>query len=433
MSDQRISRDLALEHIRHHVQAHPPRTQTVHVTEALGLVCARDLFAAHASPPLPISSMDGYALDSQATFGASPESPVSFDIAGEIRPSTTAPAALLPGQAAVILTGGQIPAGADCAVPSELAQVRAGRLVLTREFQPGEHIRPAGGDLKAGMRIARRGHDFTPAVLAALAVSRVMQAEAHLPPKTLVLALGNELAPLGGKNGGEDGDKNDGETDSEDGGGVAGRMPADNLLLSAGLLRLRGLDAVQAEVCANDLGRIAARLTQALDCDCILTTGGTGPGQRDFILKAAGLAGFTPLFNGVTLTPGKSFFAAVRGRTILFALPGTPWAVFALMHALVLPAVCWLRGRTVPIPGPILARPLTMPPLAQPGWEKLVPCTIAAVGAELRAQPLLDRSRETRRDMIEAQGLLIVSGLKEPDELLPMIPIWEHRRGLRLD
>jgi len=62
-----------------------------------------------------------------------------------------------------------------------------------------------------------------------------------------------------------------------------------------------------------------------------------------------------------------------------------------------------------------------------------VPCTIAPHGSELHATPLLDRTRETRRDMIEAQGLLIVSGLEEPGELLPMIPIWEHRRGHRFD
>jgi len=285
-------------------------------------------------------------------------------------------------------------------------------------LSPGLHVCPAGCDIKAGSRIIRRGEDFTPAVLATLAVSGIMQVEAYLQPKTSVLAIGNELAAL-----------DSGANDEAD----AGRIPADNLLLAAGLLRLRGIDTVQSEVCANGLEHIAARLRESADGDCIVTTGGTGPGQRDFILRAASLAGFTPLFNGVALTPGKSFFAAVRGRTILLALPGTPWAVFALMHALVLPAVCWLRGRTLPVPSPVLTRPLVMPPLADPGWEKLVPCTIAPHGSELHATPLLDRTRETRRDMIEAQGLLIISGLKEPGELLPMIPIWEHRRGHRFD
>jgi molybdopterin molybdotransferase len=414
VTEPRTSRDLALEHIRHHIQANPPQTQTVNVTEALDLICAGDLFAANASPVLPKSTVDGYALDSQATLGASPEHPVSFDIRGEIRPSSLAARVLPPGTAVVMLTGGQIPDGADCAVASEDATVEDGRLVLTREMLPGLHVCPAGSDIKAGSRIVRRGEDLTPAVLATLAVSGILETEVYLEPKTTVLAIGNELAPL----------------DALD---ADGRMPADNLLLAAGLLRMRGVDAVQTEVCANDLEHIAARLRESSDCDCIVTTGGTGPGQRDLILRAAGLAGFTPLFNGVALTPGKSVFAAVRGRTLLLALPGTPWAVFALMHALVLPAVCWMRGRTLPVPSLVLARPLVMPPLAQPGWEKLVPCTIVPHGAELHASPLLDRTRETRRDMIEAQGLLIVSGLEEPGDLLPMIPIWEHRRGHRFE
>lgn len=414
MNDQHITRDLALEHLRHHIQAHPPRSHLVHVTEALPQVCARDHFAAHASPILPKSTMDGFALDSQATQGATTENPVIIDIEGQIRPSRSAATTLPKGKAMAILTGGQIPAGADCAVAFEDVGVNEGRLVLTRELQPGLHVCPAGCDIKAGSRIVRRGEDFTPAVLAALAVSGTLNIEAYVPPKASVIAIGNELAAL----------------DVQD---ENGRMPADNLLMASGLLRLRGLEQVRSEVCANDLEHIAFRLRESRDCDCIVTTGGTGPGQRDFILRAAALAGFTPLFNGVALTPGKSFFAAERDRTILFALPGTPWAVFALMHALVLPAVCWMRGRTLPVPSPVLAKPLIMPPLAKPGWEKLVPCTIAPHGSELYANPLLDRTRETRRDMIEAQGLLIVSGLEEPGEFLPMIPIWEHRRGHRFD
>ena len=150
-------------------------------------------------------------------------------------------------------------------------------------------------------------------------------------------------------------------------------------------------------------------------------------------MQAALEAGFKPLFTGLTLTPGKSMFAAVRSNTLLLALPGTPWAVFALMHALVLPAMCWLRGRTLPVPGLILARPSLLPGGAQLGWERLVPCTVSAVGAELHAQPLLDRTREARLDMLQAQGLLIVSDKAETGELLPMIPIWENRRGHRLD
>lgn len=410
---ERISRDLALERIRHHIREYPPRKLDVTLMDSLGLVCAQDLFAVRSTPAEPRSSVDGYALASHDVRQASAETPVALSVSGQIRPSTAAPAALQPGQAAGILTGGPLPAGADCVVTCESVEVVGEELRIVRPVAAQEHVRGVGSDLKAGTRIVRRGEDLTPAVLAALAVSGAMRAQAYTSPKVLVLALGNELEAL-------------------DAAPVPGHMPADNLLLAAGLLRNRSVPDVRAEVCPNDLGEISSRLGTE-DCQCIVTTGGTGPGQRDFILRAAQQAGFTPLFTGLTLTPGKSMFAAVRGGTLLFALPGTPWAVFALMHALVLPAVCWLRGRTLPVPGPILARPQTMPSAAQLGWERLVPCTISPLGAELQAQPLLDRTREARLDMLQAQGLLIVSDKAETGELLPMIPIWENRRGHRLD
>ena len=414
MTLERISRDLALERLRHHIHEHPPRTAQLPLAQALGLICAQDLFAAHATPDEPRSTVDGYALSSAQTRAATPDTPLQLRIEGQIRPSTAVTADLAPGQAVAMLTGGPLPQGADCVLRAEEAEAQADILVIRRELRPQEHVRAVGSDLKAGTRIVRRGDDLSPQVLAALAVSGVMQALAYQPPQVQVLALGNELSALGTAP-------------------SAGRMPADNLLMVAGLLRQRGVADVRAEVAANNQDGIAQKLTDAAGCQCIVTTGGTGPGERDFILEAALLAGFTPLFKGLTLTPGKSVLAATRGETLLLALPGTPWAVFALMHALVLPTVCWLRGRTLPAPGPILARPLGMPPLPHQDWEKLVPCAIAAHGAELQAQPLLDRARESRLDMLEAQGLLIITAKSEPGGLLPMIPIWENRRGHKLD
>lgn len=413
MTEERISRDLALERIRHHIRDAPLPMRDTPLFESLGLICAQDMFAAHATPPEPRSTVDGYALASMDTRGATPEEPAQLIIEGLIRPSTTAPAPLGVGRAAAILTGGPLPPGADCVVPKETVEALGNGLRLPRELAPMDHVRAVGSDLKAGTRIVRRGEELTPAVLASLAVSGVTRAKTYASPRALVLALGNELADL--------------ETLPS-----PGRTPADNLLLAAGQLRYRNVPDVRAEVCANEVATITEKLALT-DVQCIVTTGGTGPGERDFILEASRKAGFEPLFTGLALTPGKSMFAAVRGNSLHFALPGTPWAVFALMHALVLPALCWLRGRTLPVPGPILARPSVTPTAAQLGWERLVPCTNSALGAELQAHPLLERTREARLDMLQAQGLLIVSDKVDQGALLPMIPIWENNRGHRLN
>lgn len=411
-----VSRDQALELMRHHIRAHAPGSERLALHAALGRICADDQFAARSTPSTPRSSMDGYAVLAADTAGATLTTPATLALSGEIRPSTTDPAPLALGHACAILTGGPLPPQADAIVAAEDVEAvgESGGDVLRvfSEVRPGDHVRQVGADIRAGTRVVRRGEDYTPAVLAALALSGVMQVPACVNPEVLVLAVGNELSPLDAASG-------------------PGLTSADNLLLAAGLMRQRGLLNITSEVCPNSRDEVARRLEAAGEPSCIVTTGGTGPGQRDFLLQSARQAGFEILFHGLKLHPGKSVFAAVKGKTILFALPGTPWAVFALMHALVLPAACWLRGRALPVPIPVLARPDQMPPEAPPGWEKLVACTIAGVRNELHAHPLMDRSRENRLDMIEAQGLLLVPSHVTEGDLLPMIPIWEHRRGHR--
>lgn len=410
-----VSRDQALELLRHHIRAHAPGVERLPLDQALGRVCTDDQFAARSVPGRPRSSMDGYALCAGEIAGASLANPAQLTLdpqGGEIRPSTSDPEPLPSGATRQILTGGLLPAGADAVVAAEDTEALNGHVRFFVETEPGAHVRDVGADIRAGTRIIRRGEDYSPPILATLALSGTNQVPVYAQPEVLVLAVGNELAAPGAAP-------------------APGQTAADNLLLVAGQLRQRGVSSIVSEVCANHTLSVADRLVAAGEPSCIITTGGTGPGQRDFLLQAARLAGFEVLFHGLKLVPGKSVFAAVKGRTILFALPGTPWAVFALLHALVLPAACWLRGRAIPVPIPVLARLDQAPPEAPPGWEKLVACTITAVRAELHAHPLIDRNREGRLDMIEAQGLLLVPPHVSEGDLLPMIPIWEHKRGHR--
>ena len=223
---ERISRDLALERIRHATRDNPPQELDLTLLDSLGLVCAQDLFAAHATPSEPRSTVDGFALSSLDTRQATPQNPTQLHIEGLIKPSTPASKTpLLTGQAVAILTGGPLPPGADCVVPNETVETQGTCLRIDREILPQEHVRAIGSDLKVGTRIVRRGEDLTPAVLAALAVSGVLRARAYQPPKVQVMALGNELGPLTAAH-------------------SPGHMPADNLLLVAGLLRLRGVTDV---------------------------------------------------------------------------------------------------------------------------------------------------------------------------------------------
>jgi len=88
-------------------------TETVRVTEALGRVCAENIYAVMDQPPFPRSPLDGYAVRSQDTTGASKENPVRLNVIEHICAGMYPKLKIGPGEAARIMTGAPIPEGAD--------------------------------------------------------------------------------------------------------------------------------------------------------------------------------------------------------------------------------------------------------------------------------------------------------------------------------
>ena len=120
--------------------AGPVGTERVALRRAAGRVLAEAVAARLTQPPFDASAMDGYAirLADLAEQYAAPL-PVSQRI-----PAGVAPTPLLPGTAARIFTGAELPSGADCVVMQENVQRHADTITLTQPAQPGasEPARP---------------------------------------------------------------------------------------------------------------------------------------------------------------------------------------------------------------------------------------------------------------------------------------------------
>jgi len=154
-------------------------------------------------------------------------------------------------------------------------------------------------------------------------------------PRVGVLATGDELAPPGSPL-------------------QYGQIPNSSTpLVSACVLRWGGRP-FSLGVAADRLDSLQERLERGreLSVDLIVTVGGTGRGDRDFLrplLKAEG----TIIFDGVAMRGGHTtMFGRYRGCP-LFALPGTPSACRLTLEEFVRPAVLRLGGRpTAPVTAP---------------------------------------------------------------------------------
>ena len=80
-------------------RASPLDTEQVGIDDALGRVLAEDVSSAHAVPPFDNSAMDGYAVRSLDTRGASPAAPVVLRVVDESRAGAPASASAGSGEA----------------------------------------------------------------------------------------------------------------------------------------------------------------------------------------------------------------------------------------------------------------------------------------------------------------------------------------------
>lgn len=107
----------ALKTILKSVRALPK--EKVKLTEGLNRVLAEDIYASISVPQLDNSAMDGYAVKSRDTSGASGDSPKMFDVTHDLRAGFLTSKAIREHQAIRIMTGAAIPKGADSVVMVE--------------------------------------------------------------------------------------------------------------------------------------------------------------------------------------------------------------------------------------------------------------------------------------------------------------------------
>ncbi|MBG0790347.1 MAG: molybdopterin molybdotransferase MoeA [Desulfovibrionaceae bacterium] len=356
--------------------------------EAVGLAAAVDVAAGCDVPETACSVRDGFALRSEDAAGTRSMRPARLAVRQCIRAESVAPAPVGRGEAARVLTGGTLPPGADCVLAEEDVEVRGEEILVSAPVRPGWFVRPVGGEIAAGTVVTPRGRIITPQAAAVMTRTRLSGVAVHPRPTARVMALGSELAAPGEAS--------------------ADRFPADNLVLAGGLLRQAGAVVSEASVLPDDKNRLVDILSRPDLPDLVITTGGTGNSERDFARTGALAGGFEILFDTVDMRPGRNLFAARRGATLLFGLPGPPAAVFTCFHALILPAVRRLRGLPDP-EGPITAR-FTRGINARPGPEWLIQCELSVNGSRITALPLAGKEVPPMLGMGKALGLAVISG-----------------------
>ena len=285
----------------------PLGTEQVRMEDALGRVLAEDMVADRNLPAESRSRLDGFALRSTDTLGASPTTPMVLRLVpGRIAAGHVMTTGLGSTECIRILTGAPLPPCADAVAPQEEVALEGENLILVKVYAEGSGVMLAGEDAQCGEPLVSAGAVLTPTRLALIAALGGERVAVTRQPHVALLATGDEVKALG----------------------TAAEGPytyCNNMHLLAWLVQLQGGKSLPLGVTADDPHLIADRL-QAVAADLVITTGGMGKGDRDFMLEVWSRLGVQLLVKGINLIPGKNSALGERRGQIFLALPGNPWA-----------------------------------------------------------------------------------------------------------
>ncbi len=307
----------------------PRGTETISLDSALGRVLAADVISPVDVPSFDRSNVDGFAVVSEDTFGASEQAPRQVELGDETIHTGVVPATVIrPGLSVEIATGGMIPRGADAVVMVEYADVRGRELVIARATTPGSGVSFAGTDITRGETVLRRGQLLTSRDTGVLAAIGVANVDVWRKPIVAILSTGDEIIAPGEPM-------------------QPAKVYDSNAQVLADAVRELGGEPKRLGITRDDMGELRDKLHQALaTSDVVLLTGGTSKGAGDLSYRVvAELRDPGIVAHGVALKPGKPIcLAATHGRPVV-VLPGFPTSAIFTFHEFLAPVLRLLAGR----------------------------------------------------------------------------------------
>ena len=350
------------------------QVEEVSILDALGRVLARDIVADEWIPGFDRSTVDGFAVKAEETFGCSDSIPAVLQYAGEVRMGAPDAGEIEAGQCKYVPTGGELPSGANAMVMIEYAEdYDDGMRYMCKPSAPGQHVIFRGDDVKPGDTVLTRGRTLRPQDIGALAALGVAKVPVCRRPVVGILSTGDELidienTPVGGQ-----------------------IRDVNTYALHAGV-QAAGGQPVALGVVEDEYDTLYVAVQRAVhNCDMVLVSGGSSVGTRDAthrVIDALGTPGV--LMHGVAIKPGKPTIVGSVGGKPVFGLPGHPVSAYFIYHIFARPLICAMMDAPCEEVG--LRAKLTATIPSNHGREECVPVQLERTQEGFTATPVVGKS-----------------------------------------
>jgi molybdopterin molybdotransferase len=304
-------------------KAVPPEPESVELLHSLGRILAEPIFADADVPPFNKSAMDGYACR-------------RTDLNNELSVLEIIPAGTLPSktigknQCSKIMTGAQVPEGADTVFMVEYAEQISPGIVKFTGQETRSNICSKGEDLKTGALVLPQGIQIKPQHIAMLATFGCTNPQVYPRPRIGIISTGSELVnPEESPKPSQIRNSNGPQlyTQAVQHGfpvNYYGIVPDDEMLTNR---------IIQESLAENEV---------------TILSGGVSVGDYDFVPRIIRELGFEIHISKISIKPGQHTTFASRGNKYIIGLPGNPVSSFIQFEVFVLPFLWKLMNFTQP-------------------------------------------------------------------------------------
>lgn len=317
-----------------------PSKEPVQLETAAGRITAVPIFARYSVPEIHLSAMDGIAVVSADTRGASEQHPVTLT------------------RAARVNTGNVIPPGYDAVIMIEDVWEDNGRYTIRKAAAPWQHVRPAGEDLAESEMVMPSAHRIRAHELGALATYGITHPEV-IAVRAGLIPTGSELVPAGTRP-------------------APGQVVESNTVMAKAMLDAAGASCTRYPPVEDNPEKIRSAIMSAVqENDIVIVSAGSSAGTKDYTADIIAELGEV-LVHGVAIRPGKPVIIGRIDKKPVFGLPGYPLSALTVLREIVLP---FLRNYGLFVPGPeIIRAQITTATAKEIGSDDFVLCSLGKVG-----------------------------------------------------
>ena len=379
----------------------PVEEECIDLNQVVGRVLAESIAAPLDLPPFNNSSMDGFAVRWRDVQEADRNFWIKLSVIADIPAGQPTRTQVGPGECARIMTGAELPVGADAVVPVEYTDFSLRHsgtpapdtVQVFRPVYEGAFIRLAGEDVQAGETLYHAGTRLRSQDVGFLAMLGIGSVKVYRKPKVAIIASGDELLPV-------------------DAPLTPGKIHESNSYTMISLVEKYGGTPLNLGIAADQEEAIVEILARAAEvgADLILTTAGVSVGAFDYVREVVEKNGRINFWR-VNMRPGKPLaFGDYAGVTFI-GLPGNPVSAYVGFEVFVRPALAKLAGlkdfhRAT-------SRAILGESVESDGRESYLRAILRTVDGKLIAHLAGHQGSGNLRSIVEANALILLpSGVK---------------------